>query len=65
MAHSKRGWKIVGWKREDLIRLLKDRGNLPLDVRAEAIAEAVLDPGSGIEDDRASLLVEESRPRGL
>ena len=50
---------------EGLVRLLKKHAHLPLAARAEAIAGAVLDKETGIEDDLTLLIVEGGRPHGL
>ncbi len=46
---------------EGLVRLLKKHAHLPLAARAEAIADAVLDKETGIEDDLTLLIVEAGR----
>jgi sigma-B regulation protein RsbU (phosphoserine phosphatase) len=50
---------------EGLVRLLKKHAHLPLAARAEAIADAVLNKETGIEDDLTLLIVEGGRRHGL
>jgi serine phosphatase RsbU (regulator of sigma subunit) len=50
---------------DGLVRLVKQHAHLPLAERAEAIADAVLDKETGIEDDLTLLIVEGGRRHGL
>ena len=50
---------------EGLVRLLKEHAHLPLEARAAAISNAVLNADSGVEDDLTLLIVEGAKPHGL
>jgi sigma-B regulation protein RsbU (phosphoserine phosphatase) len=52
-------------EKEGLIRLLKERAHLPIDVRAQAISDAVLGVDGTVEDDLTLVIIEGARRHGV
>lgn len=52
-------------EKEGLIRLLKEHAHLPLEARATAISDAVLDAEGAVEDDLTLVIIEGAKTHGV